>query len=483
MTPHAYADILPDIGYLQPMQDLKEIHIVMPQNSPAQPLDHVNTYSRPSDLRITDIRIATIVGAPMRCPLIQVYTNQGLVGYGEVRDGASKNYALMLKCRLVGENPCNVDQVFRRIKQFGGHGRQGGGVSGIEVALWDLAAKAYGVPVYQMLGGKFRDRVRVYCDTDVRGKDDGTAMGHALQQRIDMGFTFLKMDVGIGLLQDEPGTLTAPLGYLDELRQAIRRPGPEYSAEERRELARKWYALNNTAHPFTGIRVTEHGLDFMEQYVADVRAVIGYDVPLATDHFGHIGIEDCIKIAQRLDKYNLAWYEDMLPWQMTQHYVRLANSCTTPICTGEDIYLKEDFMPLLSSGGVSVIHPDLLTCGGIYELKKIGDLAQDHGVAMAIHMAESPIACMAAVHAAAATENFLALENHSVDIPWWNDLVTGLPDPIVKDGYISVPDTPGLGIEALNDEVIAEHLDPDDPGLWECTDAYDRLDSHDRLWS
>lgn len=455
----------------------------MSSPSTEQPLDRVNTYSRPSELRITDVRVATIVGAPMRCPLLKVYTNQGLVGYGEVRDGASKSYALMLKSRLLGENPCDVDRVFRRVKQFGGHARQGGGVSGIEVALWDLAGKAYGVPVYQMLGGKFRDRVRVYCDTDVHGKDDGTAMGRALQKRIEMGFTFLKMDVGIGLLQDEPGALTAPLGYLDEARRAVRRPGPEYAEEERRDLARRWYAINNTAHPFTGIRVTEHGLDCLEQYVADVRAVIGYDVPLATDHFGHIGIEDCIKIARRLDKYNLAWYEDMLPWQMTEQYVRLAQSCTTPICTGEDIYLKERFAPLLASGGVSVIHPDLLTCGGIYELKKIGDLAQEHGVAMAIHMAESPIACMAAVHAAAATENFLALENHSVDVPWWNELVTGLPNPIVQDGHIAVPGGPGLGIESLNDEVIAAHLDPDDPGLWDPTDAWDRLDSHDRMWS
>ena len=158
----------------------------------------MSTYSRPSQLRITDLRVATIVGAPMRCPLLKIETNQGLVGYGEVRDGASKTYALMLKSRLLGENPCEVDRLFRRIKQFGHHGRQAGGVSGIEVALWDLAGKAYGVPVYQMLGGKFRDRVRVYCDTDVHGKDTGLAMGQALKARMERGFTFLKMDLGIG---------------------------------------------------------------------------------------------------------------------------------------------------------------------------------------------------------------------------------------------------------------------------------------------
>ena len=126
---------------------------------------NVNTNSKPSDLKITDLRVATVARAPMTCPIIRIDTNQGIYGLGEVRDGASKNYALMLKSRLLGENPCNVDKIFRKIKQFGGHARQGGGVCGVEMALWDLAGKAYNVPVYQMLGGKFRDRIRCYADT------------------------------------------------------------------------------------------------------------------------------------------------------------------------------------------------------------------------------------------------------------------------------------------------------------------------------
>ena len=132
-------------------------------------LQNVNTNSRPSDLRITDLRVADIVGAPMHCTLVKIYTNQGIVGYGEVRDGADRKFILALKSRLIGENPCNIDKLFRRIKQFGGHARQGGGVCGVEIALWDLAGKAYGVPVYQMLGGKFRDKIRIYCDTYGKG--------------------------------------------------------------------------------------------------------------------------------------------------------------------------------------------------------------------------------------------------------------------------------------------------------------------------
>src|SRR5882672_11716665 len=126
---------------------------------------NVQRNSRPSELKITDMRVAVVEKAPMTCPILRLDTNQGLVGYGEVRDGASATYALLLKSRLLGENPCNIDRLFRKVKQFGAPARQAGGVCGVEMALWDLAGKAYGVPIYQMLGGKFRDKVRLYADT------------------------------------------------------------------------------------------------------------------------------------------------------------------------------------------------------------------------------------------------------------------------------------------------------------------------------
>src|SRR5207247_10743151 len=128
-------------------------------------VQNTNTNSKPSDLKITDLRVAVVARAPMTCPLIRIDTNQGIYGLGEVRDGANKTYALFLKSRLLGENPCNIDKIFRKIKQFGFHARQAGGVCGVEIALWDLAGKAYNVPIYQMLGGRFRDRIRFYADT------------------------------------------------------------------------------------------------------------------------------------------------------------------------------------------------------------------------------------------------------------------------------------------------------------------------------
>src|SRR5512133_1539918 len=171
---------------------------------------NVNTNSKPSDLRITDLRVAVVSRAPMTSPIIRIDTNQGIYGLGEVRDGASKNYARMLKSRIMNENPCNVDKIFRKIKQFGGHSRQAGGVSAVEMALWDLAGKAYNVPVYQMLGGKFRDKIRCYADTPQAREPK--VFGQRMKERREQGFTWLKMDLGVELVAQTPGTVTMPLG-------------------------------------------------------------------------------------------------------------------------------------------------------------------------------------------------------------------------------------------------------------------------------
>jgi L-alanine-DL-glutamate epimerase-like enolase superfamily enzyme len=421
-------------------------------NGPSE--SYVDRHSRPTELRITDLRLVSLVGLPMRCTLLRLDTNQGLVGYGEVRDGASKTYALTLKSRILGENPCEVDRIFRKIKQFGHHARQAGGVCGIEMALMDLAGKAYGVPAYQLAGGKFRDRVLCYCDTS--SLTDGQEMGRHLRERIRKGFRFLKMDVGIGLLRGVPDALSAPPGMLES---------------------------RSIMHPFTGIQLTNKGIDILCEYVGAVRDEIGYEIPLAVDHFGHLGLESCIRLGKALDQFSLAWYEDMLPWQLTEQYVRLSRAVDTPLCTGEDIYLKEGFAPLFASRAISIAHPDLASSGGILETKKIGDLAQEHGIAMAMHMAGSPIAALASVHCAAATENFLVLENHSVDVPAWDHVVVGLPKPLVQNGHIDVPETPGLGFTDLDEAVVREHLDPRDPGYFELTESWDKEQSHDRLWS
>jgi len=423
--------------------------------SPGVTLHGVNTNSSPSELKITDLRVAVVTQAPMTCPIIRIDTNQGVHGLGEVRDGASPTYALMLKSRILGENPCNVDRLFRKIKQFGGPARQGGGVCAIEMALWDIAGKVYGVPICQMLGGKFRDQIRVYADT-TESRDPAVYAQRMKARKEVMGLTWLKMDLGIDLVADKPGTVTRPSGL---------------SKEEETFLP----------HPFVATEVTDKGIELMSEFVAAVRGAVGMEIPLSMDHLGHIGVNSCIRLGRAFEKYNLSWMEDLIPWQYTDLWKRITESIPTPTLTGEDVYLKEDFVKLCENHAVSKIHPDLATAGGILETKKIGDAAMEYGVPMAMHFAGTPVSCMANVHCAAATQNFLALENHSLDVSWWGDLVNGIEKPIVNHGYIRVPDKPGLGV-TLNEEVVRQHL-MEGTGCFEPTASWDKENSWDRLWS
>ncbi len=431
----------------------------------SKPEDNIRQNSRPSALRITDVRTATVGWQGWRFPIIRIDTNQGICGYGEVRDGASKIYALMLKRQLVGENPCNIDRVFRKIKQFGHHARQGGGVCGVEMALLDLAGKAYDVPAYALAGGKFRDGIRMYCDTP--NQPDGQAMGHKLLERIQLGFTMHKIDVGIQMLVGVKDALSYPDGFL----------ASDSGTPNARQVD-----ISKIQHPFTHVRLTPKGLQLLCEYVGQVRAVVGNEVPIAADHFGHIGVDDCLRLGEALEPFNLAWLEDMVPWQYTEQWVQMERLLKTPVCTGEDIYLKEGFLPLLQARAVNIIHPDLATSGGILETKRIGDLAQEYGISMALHMAGTPISTLASVHCAAATENFIALEHHFADVPFWDDFIDGIPKPIIQNGFIAVPTAPGLGF-TLNEEAVKAHLIPEDRGFFEPTPQWDTDISWDRLWS
>ena len=452
----------------------------MKKNTPEEALDRVNTNSKPSELRITDMRVAEIVGAPFTSALLKIYTNQGIVGLGEVRDGASATFALMLKSRLLGENPCDVDRLFRRIKQFGGHGRQGGGVSAVEIALWDLAGKAYGVPIYQMLGGKFRDRVRMYCDTDA-SKPSGTETGKRLKERMALGYTFLKMDLGLQQIMDQAGRRRRP-GRLARRIPDSPRAGPRQDAGRPAPAKRR---LRRAQRPPPLHRPAFHRKRARPSGAIHRRGPRGHrlrgparDRPCRS----HLAAERHPSgQADREILAGLARGRDPL-------------AIHRPVRAAAEEHLRSDLHrrghlsqgglhAAARSGGVSVIHPDLLTSGGILETKKIGDAAQDHGVAMAIHMAESPIAAMAAAHVAVATENFLALEQHAADVPWWDDIAIGLPKPLVRDGFIEVPDKPGLGIDDIDDAVIGKHLQPGVSGIWQPTDQWDDEWSWDRTWS
>ena len=217
-------------------------------------------------------------------------------------------------------------------------------------------------------------------------------------KRKDKGFTFFKIDFGLELIRNIPNAIVGSKNQ--DLSKA---------------WTDEWMSYGQTKHPFTGLQITEIGIQKLEEYIARVRDIVGYEVPIAADHFGHFDVNTAIRLGKAVDKYRMAWLEDLIPWFYTDQWKEISHAIETPTLTGEDIYLKEEFIKLCDTHAVDMVHPDLVSSGGILETKKIGDYAEEKGVAMALHWAGSPVSLMANVHCAAATENFMALEHHHVD--------------------------------------------------------------------
>ncbi len=445
---------------------------------------NVSRMSIPTDLKITDMRYTTITngnGATnARNVLLRMDTNQGIYGLGEVRDGGDARFALFLKSRLLGLNPTNVEMIFKIIKQFGGHGRMGGGVCGVEMALWDLAGKAYGVPVWSLLGGRYRDQIRLYTYIPNSGgkplaEVDMAEFKADIKHRLEVqGYTWLKMHPGIEKISKIPGTTVNTkfmAGFNDKVQSS---------------RVQNFLHYQNTRHAFTNIQITDKGLEELQKYVGAIRDVIGYDVPLSGDHQGHFDVNTCIRVGNALEKFSMAALEDFVPWDLTDQLKAITDAIQTPTVTGEDIYLKEEFKKLCDHRAVDIVQPDMGTSGGILETKKIGDYAEEKDTAMIMHFAGTPVCFMANVHMAAATQNALALEipNQCSDNPWWPNLVKMVgKQPMITKGFANVPlDAPGLGVE-LNDEEIKKHLHPEDTSYFVPTPQWNEIRSYDRLWS
>ena len=418
----------------------------------------VNTHSSPSELKITDLRVATVAKpGPSPCPIIRIDTNQGVYGLGEVRDGASPTYALFLKSRIVGENPLQLDKVFHEIKQFGGHARQG----------WRRFSHRDG------LVGHHRKSLQRASVSLLEAASFATRFAFTRIPRSPTIRTFMPKNEGA---QGSDGTDLAEDGF------GNRNGGGHSPGTVTIPTDIEQWKPHQLPHPLLAMEVTDKGIAMLEEYVAAVRGAVGMEIPLSMDHLGHLGVKSIIRLGKAYEKYNLSWMEDVIPWNFTDLLKQISLESPTPILTGEDIYLKEPFEVLCDNHAIGKIQPDLATSGGILETHKIGDMAEGYGVPMALHYAGTPIGCMASVHCAAATQNFLALENHSLDVSWWSLLVEeGAKTPIVNHGWIEVPDRPGLGV-TLNEDVVREHLAPGS-GYFEPTPQWDQERSWDRLWS
>ena len=230
-----------------------------------------------------------------------------------------------------------------------------------------LCGKAYGVPAWQLLGGRYRDKVRLYADTpETKSTEEQMKL---LKHRTEVqGYTWLKMDLSIDELKDIPGTLVNTKIWQDSTKN-LTQWGDQSN----------YISYANTKHPFSQIQITDKGLEELAKIVDNVRNMVGYEIPLSTDHFGHFDLNNGIRLGKALEKYRLAWMEDIISWELTDQWKTLSDALETPMLTGEDIYLLKNFKPLIDIHAVDIIHPDLATSGGLLETKRIGDYAEEHG--------------------------------------------------------------------------------------------------------
>ena len=360
----------------------------------------MRTASGPSALRITDLRIATILGHGYY-PILRIDTNQGVYGLGEVRDGASPDTALRLKHLLLGQNPCNVDYLFKMIANYGGDSREAGGVCGIEIALMDLVGKVYGIPCYQLLGGKYRDKVRLYGDTPApddadarglrRGGDEAQGARPHLHQ-VRPAAAALRADAGRA---GRPGDRARILAV-----QAVVRPRPR------------------RRRPHQPGRV-----ELCVDITRAVREAVGDEISLCTDHFGEgfCTADEAIRIGHALEPFNLAWIEDPLPWTDIAGHKKVADALLTPVAAGEDWYAWDGFREAIETRAVDIIHPDMLSSGGLIETKRIADHAERFDIPTALHACCSPVGFMANVHLGAAIASLVAVEHHGLDLPFFRE--------------------------------------------------------------
>ena len=375
-------------------------------------------------MKITDVQ-ACVIGRPEPhsggsvWTFVRIYTDEGVVGTGECSSAGHmagpmtvKSMVLHNRDMLIGQDPMNVAPLYEQLRR---RGRYSGGSSapwtfaltGIENALYDIVGKALSVPVYQLLGGRYRDRIRLYADCAAGETHTGPAYAEKAQAVLEEGYSAVKFDVD----HKSGDSKLDPVNYT------------------------------------VGAREMTHVIDL----ITATREAIGWDIDLAIDCHGQFDLPSAITLAKAVEPLRLMWLEEPLPAENLEALAQVRASTSTVICTGENHYTRFHFMEMLERKAVDVIMPDLAKAGGIAEGKRIAEIDEASYIPVAPHNVSSPLGMMAACHVLAAIPNFLVLEFHGRDVSWWEEMCTG-DAPFIRDGWMHVSDRPGIGVE-LNDEV------------------------------
>lgn len=370
-----------------------------------------STYQRPK-LKITDVKSTYLQAFHVR-----IYTDQGLTGDGEAVDAVSGAAQIVdgFRNSLMNQSPLNVEAIWERIRTsgiFGGAqaGQYVAALTAVEIALWDLTGKALGLPIYQLMGGKMRDRIRVYIDSGTDSRDDPNSKPF-IAQIVENGWTMAKIDVD--------------------------------NARDPSRFDRVNWTANNAE------------ISHMVDKIAFMREVLPKTIELAVDMHGRYDVPTAKRFAKEVEPFNLVWLEEPVPPENIDAMRDVRQSTHTPICCGENIYMRWGFRELFEKNAVDIIMPDVQKCGGLAEAKKIADLAHTYYVPIAPHCQASPIGMMAACHAMSTVPNFLVQEWHwghpASRLARWSQYVE--EGDIIQKGYITVPDRPGIGL-TLNEDAM-----------------------------
>jgi L-alanine-DL-glutamate epimerase-like enolase superfamily enzyme len=381
--------------------------------------------------------------------VLRICTDEGISGYAQLDNARPelKPHVLYYKKFIIGEDPTDVERVMQKIRRKGSFKPWGSSVSAIEMALWDIAGKSSGLPVYKLLGGKVRDRVRIYNGgirfpmKGVSPRDYAESTRKMLER--DEGFTIIKQPIGF----HSDMVTEIPDFFYGE-------PGP------------------GVHHNNRGL-LTESGLNHIIGCVKAMKDVTGDKVGLALDCGPGFMTTDALRLAKALEPLNIMWLEDLItgdymPYVMADVYRDITRSTTTPIHTGEQIYLRQNFRELIETHAVNIIGPDPLDVGGLAELKWIAEYADLHGIMIAPHGMIDGLFGLAGLIQVCATlpQNYIAFEYPAAVPGWWHDIINGLPSPIVRNGFIDVLDKPGLGIE-FDIGPARKYLAPEDKDFFE----------------
>ncbi|MFZ4662415.1 MAG: mandelate racemase/muconate lactonizing enzyme family protein [Caldilineaceae bacterium] len=379
-------------------------------------------------MKITSVKTAATRGHGMHL-WVKIETDAGVTGMGECVHGGTQAIAIIqyLQPKLIGRDPFAIDALFedmRRSHVFDG-GNAGAlitALTGIEIALWDLKGKALNTPVVELLGGRFRDQIRVYADCQVEPGMDFDEIKKVVEGVVEKGFTALKIDLDIGAYTTGR-----------QFDRALLRDKFNYTASER-----------------------EHEL--MLEMVDMVTEAAGPDMAVAADVHTRLDVPSAIRLARDLEPYHLMWLEEPVPAENVDAMREVTRSTTTPICSGENLYLRHGFRDLLEKQAVNIIMPDIPKCGGLSECRKIANMAEIYYIPFAPHNVSSPIGTLASAHVCASVPNFLVLEFHWLHRDYWTTIIKEKED-IIKDGFITIGDRPGIGVE-LDEEVGRQYQYP-----------------------